>query len=268
MSKPSWDTSRPGKHPALAKPVTQDEIDAARRALSELANSMGRAMMSAEEKWHADAIARARAHRANLDLFIALKDRRSATQLAARLHRQALARALMNLGEFDEVEAVIAPKGGRPGSDKPGSDKSCSGKPGSRALAGFGKLRSEARALRRAVERDDQEVCACPREAASIPHPNPHAHVQQNPIELRRRHSLGWVFSKKHGKVVTIWRCRHCGDLNAHDLIPEGHLAQVQHRALLEAEAQRRQAGGRGVKGAFFTIDPAFGDHEVLKTGA
>ncbi|HWX40444.1 MAG TPA: hypothetical protein VN345_04770 [Blastocatellia bacterium] len=245
MSKPSWDTSRPGKHPALAKPVTQDEIDAVRRNVSELANSMGRAMMSGEEKWHADAIARARAHRANLDLFIALKDGPS-----ARLHRQALARALMDLGEFDEVEAVVAPKGS---------------KPGSRALAGFGKLRSEASALRRAVERDDQEVCACPREAASIPHPNPQAHVQQNPIELRRRHSLGWVFSKKHGKVVTIWRCRHCGDLNAHDLIPEGHLAQVQHRALLEAEAQRRQAGGRGVKGAFFTIDPAFGDHELLR---
>jgi hypothetical protein len=263
MSKPSWDTSRPGKHPALAKPVTQDEIDAVRRNVSELANSMGRAMMSAEEKWHADAIARARAHRANLDLFIALKDGPS-----ARLHRQALARALMDLGEFDEVEAVLAPKGGQQAGYKPGSGQQAGYKPGGRALAGFGKLRSEARALRRAVERDDQEVCGCPREAASIPHPNPQAHVQQNPIELRRRHSLGWVFSKKHGKVVTIWRCRHCGDLNAHDLIPEGHLAQVQHRALLEAEAQRRQAGGRGVKGAFFTIDPAFGDHEVLKAGA
>jgi hypothetical protein len=263
MSKPSWDTSRPGKHPALAKPVTQDEIDAVRRNVSELANSMGRAMMSAEEKWHADAIALARAHRANLDLFIALKDGPS-----ARLHRQALARALMDLGEFDEVEAVLAPKGGQQAGYKPGSGQQAGYKPGGRALAGFGKLRSEARALRRAVERDDQEVCGCPREAASIPHPNPQAHVQQNPIELRRRHSLGWVFSKKHGKVVTIWRCRHCGDLNAHDLIPEGHLAQVQHRALLEAEAQRRQAGGRGVKGAFFTIDPAFGDHEVLKAGA
>ena len=258
MSKPSWDTSRPGKHPALAKPVTQDEIDAVRRNVSELANSMGRAMMSAEEKWHADAIARARAHRANLDLFIALKDRRSATQLAARLHRQALARALMDLGEFDEVEAVVASKGG-----KPGSGQQAGYKPVGRALAGFGKLRREAWALRRAIERDDQEVCGCPREAASIPHPNPHAHVQQNPIELRRRHSLGWVFSKKHGKVVTIWRCRHCGDLNAHDLIPEGHLAEVQHRGLLEAEAERR-----GVKGAMFTIDPAFGDHEVLKAGA
>jgi hypothetical protein len=263
MSKPSWDTSRPGKHPALAKPVTEDEIDAARRTVSELANSMGRAMMSPEEKWHADAIARARAHRANLDLFIALKDRRS-----VRLHRQALARALMDLGEFDEVEAVLAPKGGQQAGYKPGSGQQAGYKPGRRALAGFGKLRSEALALRRAVERDDQEVCGCAREAASIPHPNPQAHVQQNPIELRRRHSLGWVFSKKHGKVVTIWRCRHCGDLNANDLIPEGHLAQVQHRALLEAEAIRRQAGGRGLKGAFFTIDPAFGDHEVLKAGA
>jgi hypothetical protein len=68
------------------------------------------------------------------------------------------------------------------------------------------------------------------------------------------------VFSKKHGKVVTVWRCRHCRDLNAHDLIPEGHLAQMQHRALLEAEARRRN-----VSGALFSIDPAFGDHEVLR---
>src|SRR5215472_14042160 len=98
MSKPTWDTSRPGKHPALARPVTEDEVAAARKRTADLANSMGRAFMSEQEKWHADAIARAASHRANLELFTGLKDKAS-----ARMHREALVRALMDLGEFDEA---------------------------------------------------------------------------------------------------------------------------------------------------------------------
>jgi len=196
---------------------------------------MGRAFMSEQEKWHADAIARAASHRANLELFTGLKDKAS-----ARMHREALVRALMDLGEFDEAGQHAAPKG--------------------RALPGCRIIRREIQEVRRAVERDDSEICGCAREVATIPHPNPHHHVQAHLVQLRRRYSLGWVFSKKHNKVVTIWRCRHCGDLNAHDLIPEGHISQIQHRALLEAEARRRK-----VPGANFPIDPAFGDQEILR---
>lgn len=87
MSKPDWDTSLPGKPPALRDlTVTEDEV---RQMLGSTL------LLSNTEKWRAHSLASVETYRANLELFIGTDKE--------RFYRDALGRILMDLGRYDEA---------------------------------------------------------------------------------------------------------------------------------------------------------------------
>jgi hypothetical protein len=222
---PDWDTAVPGKPPALVTPVTEAEIAAVRKRTAELASSLGVRMMSEREQWHASAISRAEFHRANLEFFLASEQLEQ-----AEAHKAGLVAALIDMGEFDRAAGLAAGQ------------------------------RERIAKLKHAVERDDDEVCSCERETDQLAHPV-HPNGPKANVELRRRHELGWVFSKKHGKVVSIWACRHCGDWNAHDQVPEGHAGILAARSVNLSLARANP----NLKAHSFPHAEGYSDHALLR---
>jgi hypothetical protein len=218
MSKPTkrreWDTSTPGRPPALRdlKP-TEDEL---RQALA----SPGAAMMSADDKELAHAAACVTTYKDNLDYFLGPDYTGQDKQQKILFYRHALAGALGDLGRFDEALAVLTNKKGS-------AHPQCS-----KAVGYLKKIKS-------AVDLDDDFECKCERPRAVVPKLAARNKDKDTvTLAMNRRQSTGKVYTEKHGKKVHLMRCTQCGLLNATEKIPERQIVIEELR--LEAEAIQR----------------------------
>ena len=235
-ANPAWDQSTPGVHPSITRQVTAEEIEAVKLEALALSSSGGRRYLSEETRFLADSQDAAAHHRLNLDL--AIKEKMDPRIVAA--HRLALAANLANAGEFDEALKTISDRRGR-------------------RLAGFKEMARRIAELREAIDRDDGDECECERPRHKVPH---HRTGNEVEIEIPRRHEVGMVFSKKHGKVVRVWQCHLCGHCNAHDRGAPANQAAMHH------ERKRAEASIRGKRVTGATIDLAdnLADHALLRS--
>jgi hypothetical protein len=128
--KPDWDKSKPGTHPAIAAPVTQEEIQAALNTRKYLTREDIFLLDSQDAITHNSAnLVTALAHGVNPTPY-----------------RLALAIALTNCGKFDEALKVI------------------------RRRKGFDELAKRIRELRKAIDCEDAAPHDCPRKRHTTPH--------------------------------------------------------------------------------------------------
>jgi hypothetical protein len=230
-TKPPWDESLPGTHPAFKKP-TKDEIEGARKALAEarqLSTGMGAREMTAKQHWLEGARSREELHRLNLLYFENAKPKEvggsktKTTQI--QHHRFGLVAVLRDLGRFHEALELASTVVGKARKTRPG----------------FGPLVDRVYEMGMAVALDDfaLDTCGCSRPVFAV-------QVSERKavdVALPRRHKVGLIFSIPHGKVVDLWRCGVCGMLNAHDLGPpeaQAELHELRHQAEL---AERGRLG-------------------------
>lgn len=195
---PSWDKSKPGKHPAL-RDLTPTEQE-----LKAHASGQAVAAMSSDEKWRASRLLDYETYSANLQLFsdpnIAVEDR--ATKVA--FYRLATVQALRDLGRLDEAIALCA-------------DTDMHG------------MVDELKKLQDAIDCDDAFECGCTR-AQDVLQDERKRSQPPVKIEYNRRTAIAQLYSEQHGQVVTLWRCEQCGHLNVHGLIPDRQIAIIKNR--------------------------------------
>jgi hypothetical protein len=148
------------------------------------------------------------AYEANLELAIAEGDEEKAAR-----YREAIAQALVKTGEFEQAM----------------------------------KLNPSplARATKEAVGRNDKWRCKCPNPVIEVETGLRNAPPRQ--VVTSKWVAKDRVWSKKHGKTVTLWECSLCGFQNAIDGYPDELSAELD-KARLD-----NQQEGQGP------------DHQVLK---
>lgn len=234
-TKPPWDESIPGHHPAF-RPPTKSEIEAARKAQREaveLANSMGAGEITRRQQWLAQAHSRENLHRTNLEYFLAAKPRAvggkktQANQIT--LHRYGLVCALRDLGKFSEALDIASSVSGR-------------------TRHGFAQIADQIVEWDAAIASDDNAEHACERVTHTVTTKNlPNSPKETATVmEYPRRHTAGWVVSHKHGgEVVDIWECSVCHELNAHDQGPPEHQQELHRLRKLVESGQMVNARGK-----------------------
>jgi ribosomal protein L37AE/L43A len=117
--------------------------------------------------------------------------------------------------------------------------------------------------LQAAIELPDDHECGCERKRMTTPHYNRAIEAE---IELPRCQEAGKLYSKRHGKVVTVWRCTSCGTLNAHDLgPPAAQLHLYEHRKREEGRIAAALRRGMRVTAADVDHHESLSDHVLLK---
>lgn len=227
MPKREWDQSIEGQHPALTKQVDEEELKAA----------VGKSrLLTNDEKWHAHRLAEIESYRANYELFSSDQYEIPEREKYAAFHKHELARALADCGKFDEALALV---GNEPQGD-------------------------EIRELQAAVERDDSEECDCERPKASIA--DQRFRDKQVDVEHNRRYQSGQVYSPKHGKVVSVWKCNECGHTNATPDVPERQQRIESIRAHYESlQAQAGKVTAKWWADNVHSKNPEHQDAELLK---
>jgi hypothetical protein len=202
--KREWDTSTPGRPPALR------ELKPGEQELKDALASAGAVYMSADEKMLAHAAASLETYDANLRFYLGPDYMGEDKAERVKYFRHAVAGALGDLGRFDEALSVLTGKNGQ-------------------ALPGCAKAVHHLIQVADAVDRDDDEECGCERPQADVPKTiifqSLRSRVKASDptvtVALNRRYSIGKIYSATHGKIVDVLRCQKCGFLNATDQIPE-----------------------------------------------
>jgi hypothetical protein len=205
VSRPDWDESKPGSHPALTLELTDAEKAAVKAKEQEavgLADSRASGMMTDEQKLIAGWMQSENVARSSLDTFsnpdVNVDERE--TRIAEQ--KQALAQALYKLGRLDEALVY---------ADQTLSDRII--------------------AVAEAIQVDDQlDPHECPRPTSMVDH-----FGQQVEIELDRRWAEEQILSPRHGQVVWVWHCQVCGQLNATPETPERQQQAASSRVLVAA---------------------------------
>lgn len=201
---PPWVQTIPGKHPALKREVTEEEITAARTAQQNALAMMDSPLagyLSTEDQFLVSARSRVESFKVNLLAFFAEtpSTKKGVRENNERIFvlREGLAKAYRDLGEWQKALETIC------------NDKWY-------ALRGFSKLRNEIIAWHEAVERPDDEKCACLPPVLEIVSPHT-GKIEEKAVPEAQFSIAGMCFSHLHNKVVKINRCSVCGDLNAFD---------------------------------------------------
>lgn len=205
-TKPEWDESKEGRNPALADLgdhkktlaahalLTPDALAAAHSAAihaeaASLMNSPAQALMVPEQKFLATWQQHEAVARASLEMFsnpdLQVDDR----EAKITQQRSALATALYKLGRLGEALHL---------------------------LSETDPLYQRIYDVMEAITKPDTLEHECPREVSTID--GPRGEVE---IELDRRVAEEEIFSPQHQKVVSIYRCSICGELNATPETPE-----------------------------------------------
>lgn len=248
-SKPDWIETIDGQHPAF------DNLDSHRKAMKEWkdaeaagaeamqalgvrqeralmekrmqtavedAGSLGARLHSSETHFLADVQRRIVVARETLGLLLDESVEVEERKEKLVFQRNALATALYQSGQFEDALSVISTASGR-------------------AMKGFAKLHHHIKKIIEAVELDDNldddEVHLCERETA-------------DDVVLDRRFISEEIYSPKHKKVVPVWKCVACGELNASPSIP---LRQA-NRNQLQLQA-RAAVGNRQGKAAAIPVE-------------
>ena len=167
LSKPFWDTSIEGQHPAFTNPIRVEEL-----------RTYPPAALTNEEKELVSAAESVVGNLANMINFAG--DERS------DICKERAITALIKLGRLDE--AILL-------SD---SDP-------------------YVVSIRDAIYKEDGLDCGCPRPTVDVPD-SKGRDIQR---DLNRRFPVLRLWSPLHNEMVTLWKCSICGDLNAHNIIPE-----------------------------------------------
>lgn len=191
MAKPPWETTLPGRHPGMVPPLSpkleglETDYERIRRAAfqaSELADSRfrGRDTVFINQTTNAE-----KTHRENLDALLTAQNGHimsgesvpGLVLLGIATHRRYLARALYQLGMFDEALKYAYPE-----------------------------QAEYVRALKVADAIPDDDDCGCPREV-----------VDGLELPRHSLEGIEPILSPSRGTVLTVHGCRHCGHLNIHD---------------------------------------------------
>ncbi len=230
--RPEWDKSIAGTHPAFFTPLTQEETTQAMNL---------RRFLPPKDLWVAD---NKEAVRSNGILLQAAIDS-ELPQDVVNGYRAALATAFANLGEFEQARLTITRKfkGGR------------------RAMAGLAPLLKNIARLKEAILAPNGHDCGCERPRATIPDDK----GRDVEVELPRRQNVGWVLDKAQGKVLTVWECQICGDLNAYDDVPSNQVEFRTAKTNAQAQMLQLQRQGRVVTAQSFDMSKAISDIELFK---
>lgn len=155
---------------------------------------------------------------------------------AILLHKKWIARALVVLGEYDQVRQMV--------KDEP-------------ELA---RVMNEAAEMEAAVNEDDNAYCDC-RHIVDL---NPAESGQAKERELSSYTPTGRkTRSKKHGdKLVELYKCIHCGHTNALPAPPDEMLAKaLALRSVADHAARQAIKDGRSERPADHPIDFTRADH-------
>ena len=208
-TRPPWDKSKPGKHPALRKlKATKAEI----RKFRDEAIRMGHSS-EATDKQRFLADAEFAEHHNRTQLASAIEYRES--KITIIKYRRGLITALLEQGKFDEARAEA--EAGRP-------------------KLVFSDLRLRADEWEEADRLPDDYECGCKREQTSIT-----VGATEVSIELDRRYPDGRMYSRRRDEVIDFWRCRHCRTLNGHNLGPPIHQAKIHEVRAELARVSERQ---------------------------
>jgi hypothetical protein len=197
--QPPWVKTLLGKHPALTREVTEDEIIAAKTAQQNalaMVESPLAIHLSPEEQFLVSARSRVESFKVNLAAFFAEKPS-AENSVRIKSMREGLAKAYRDLGEWQKALETICDKNWH-------------------ALASFAELRNEIIAWHQAVERPDDERCACPPPVLEVVSPHT-GNIEKRSVPEAQFSIAGMCFSHLHNKVVRVNRCSVCGDLNAID---------------------------------------------------
>lgn len=209
-----WEDPIPGEHPAFATLSKKEAEKLALAAIEEakrFTDGPGMQFASEGQKFIADAERRRQHHQASVDLFVTLGNKDE-----ERKHREWLSEAHLDLGQFDEARACLIGAGGEPINRE---------------------LYDYIGEISLACYRPDNEECDCEREKDTI-----EIGGQTKEIELDRRFAVRPIFSPFHNQVVTIYRCRHCGFLNAMSEAPARQAEYEIKRRQIEAQTRAGQA--------------------------
>lgn len=190
ISKPFWDKSRPGSHPALRslKRATPKEIEQAEANKDKLIEdvqvtsaSMGRGAMPQDQVIVHQALSAVGFHQMNLEAFLAgTSNTTEARRIQIDDHRRSLANALLTLGRFDEALNALSNLSGK-------------------ALPNFGE---QYQKIVRIAEGVSTPNCECSQDVA-----NPG--VEQ-----------AVIVSPKTGRISYVHECPSCQMLNVFDRDP------------------------------------------------
>lgn len=225
---PSWittvrgDDGKPGLPPVAdlkSRPVTDEEIAAQlRRNEADLAEALahyqskGAGMATEEQRFMGQHQSRVQIHRANLEMFEE-EFRKGHREVVRQVihHAQALADALIHLGEFDEAIKTL------------------------RGIGGFeaDHLRKLAADYKTADERDNTEVCDC-----ESPSTDEHIDFKGDAIPKKivapKHFRQGRFRSVTQGRVVDVHTCGTCGHQNAYPTEDESHAQLLAARQAAE----------------------------------
>lgn len=214
--RPPWITSKEGTHPAFKKLSDEEMEDLALAAIAEarrLGEGQGMLFLTEDQKFLLDAERRRIHHKSNAELFEEMGDKEQ--EIA---HRQWWSEAAIDLGQFDEAKAALR------GRNRRIADKT---------------LDKTIATLRRAVERPDTDECHCERETVET--------EKGAALALDRRYAVRRIFSPVHNKIITLYRCRHCGFTNATDAPPERQANYEANRKVVETTARIARAKGDAI---------------------
>lgn len=221
--KPDWITTTAGPHPAFTRslskeghvvltPEEKEFLQQKRDAAVEQVGGIASKFSDEETIFLADCERRKRVAEQSLATFqdesIRVEDR----QKKIFDQRYALATALYQLGEYESALKVVSKANGT-------------------ALSGFKELRGTIFEMEDAdLFVDDPTDHDCPRPLS-----------EDGKIELDRHHKVGLNFSRKHGRVLPLWRCQVCNRLNLTPESPERQIGYGELRANARAAVGNRQ---------------------------
>jgi hypothetical protein len=174
----------------------QSEIDADKAAARLQAASFTRSRLTEAERLIAEGVKHERIARANLETQGALRDEGHTVSTHGGANLEMVEQELFRLSHGLELQGRYA--------------EAAEAHPHKRE-------RARLRKIEEAIARPDGEHCECPADTAQISGRTFEGHPH---YEVKR------VYSRSHGRVVSLMQCRKCGDLNATPT-PPAHLTKT-----------------------------------------
>lgn len=216
-SKPPWITSEPGIHPAL-EPLSKEEAEklalAAIEEARQFTNSPAAGFAGEIHKFISRAETRRENYQKSLDVFRKIGDERQ-----IRFYQEALAQALIDLGDFQGAISATYLRKNSPTDP-----------------AGLLEIRAEAKRYAKAAACPDDEECKCKRERVED--------EKGNLLDLDRHFAARKILSPCHldsaGRRVLAkaWVCRHCGHTNIKPESPARQINYEANRKVIEFQAR------------------------------